>query len=155
MTEVGGLIKVQILGLPIAEQIAASQHFDELLREFGYLHGEDATGTGVPSRLMRLRDELSGRFDTFTAGVTAEMDAAITSGAETVDLVYELPGAAAGAAQHLGELLDEADEFCRSGEHLLTLATPPGPLRFRRWFLAEFCRQAAGEPPTPWAAYSG
>ncbi|MBA2438213.1 MAG: hypothetical protein H0V52_07665, partial [Acidimicrobiia bacterium] len=50
----------------------------------------------------------------------------------------------------LGELLDESDEFCKKGEHLLTLTTPAEPLALRRWFLGEFVAQIDGADPTPW-----
>ena len=56
------------------------------------------------------------------------------------------------AAAEFDALLDEADDYCRAGETLLTLATPAPALAFRRWFLGEFVRQAAGEPPRPWTA---
>ncbi|MDP9441273.1 MAG: hypothetical protein M3P34_03640 [Actinomycetota bacterium] len=47
-------------------------------------------------------------------------------------------------------MLDEPDEFCRSGNQLLTLATPPELLAFRRWYLREFNAQLQGQPPLPW-----
>ena len=50
----------------------------------------------------------------------------------------------ATASQHLGAIFDEADAYCRSGEHLLSLATPPDALRFRRWFLGQMVDQIAG-----------
>ncbi len=46
--------------------------------------------------------------------------------------------------------MDEADDYCRAGQHLLTLVTPPEALAFRRWYLGEFVRQIAGEQPRPW-----
>ena len=46
-------------------------------------------------------------------------------------------------------MLDEADESCTRGDHLLTLATPE-ELRFRCWFIGEFVAQINGAPPTPW-----
>ena len=52
-------------------------------------------------------------------------------------------------------MLDEADEYCRRGDHLLTLATPPEELRFRRWFISEFVDQVNGAPPTPWPDVAG
>jgi anti-anti-sigma factor len=51
----------------------------------------------------------------------------------------------------LRELLDEADEYCRAGEHLVTLAAPPLERAYREWFIGEFIRQAAGGSPQPWA----
>jgi hypothetical protein len=47
------------------------------------------------------------------------------------------------------ELMDLADEFCRS-QRLLSLARSPHQREFQRWLLGEFIRQAAGEAPTGW-----
>ena len=47
------------------------------------------------------------------------------------------------------ELLELADEFCRA-ERLLSLARSAEQRRFQAWFLTEFVRQAAGEPPLSW-----
>jgi hypothetical protein len=47
-------------------------------------------------------------------------------------------------------MLDDADEYCREGRHLLTLATPPDLLAYRRWYLQQFVDQARGRPATPW-----
>ena len=33
---------------------------------------------------------------------------------------------------------------------LITVAMPEDCRAFREWFLEEFARQAAGQPPTPW-----
>jgi hypothetical protein len=62
----------------------------------------------------------------------------------------ELPATAAPALRGVAELLDEADEFCRSGQHLLTLATPSHLLEYRRWYLGELAAQLEGAPPKPW-----
>ena len=70
-----------------------------------------------------------------------------------MDLTYCLPATIAGDVQTLGNILDEADEYCRTGRHLLTLATPPDLVLYRRWFLHQFTSQAAGKPPRTWADY--
>jgi hypothetical protein len=51
-------------------------------------------------------------------------------------------------------MLDEADEYCRSGQALLTLETPPDAKLFRQWYLDEFIGQLSGAPPTPWPEYA-
>jgi hypothetical protein len=65
--------------------------------------------------------------------------------------VYDVPSAARPAIERLDSVLEEADEFCRQGEHLLTLATPPDLVQFRRWNLREVLSQLDGAPPTPWS----
>jgi hypothetical protein len=51
-------------------------------------------------------------------------------------------------------MLDEADEFCRRGRHLLTLETPPELVVFRKWYLQEFIDQIErGAEPTAWPEF--
>jgi hypothetical protein len=142
-----GLISVHILGLPLAVYQRASEHSDELVREFALIREDDSDH--VPARLLRLIDELNARFGAFTEGPSTTLQDALARGDEAIDLIYQVPPEAAEAATRLGALLDEADDFCRSGD-LLTLATVPEGLAFRRWFLEEFASQIAGRPPRPW-----
>lgn len=151
MTSAGpALFPVDILGLPLDVYQRASEHNDELLREFALIREDDSDH--VPTRLLALIEELHGRFGAFTEGPTSALQGALVRGDREIDLHYEVPAEAADAAMRLGALLDEADEFCRSGD-LLTLATLPEALGFRRWFLDEFVSQIAGRPPRSWAAF--
>lgn len=148
------LVTVRLLRLPVDVQARASQHADELIREFqliaAQLHDEPSAVTHTPIRLIRLIDTLTNEYSTFTGEPEQQIERAIAEGDLVIDeLVYRVPAAVAGAAHELGVMLDECDEFCRSGE-LLTLATPPELLRYRRWYLGEFGRQVAGEPPIAW-----
>ena len=149
------LVTIKLVELPIDIHVKGSEHSDELMREFTYIRAQsaDPEGTTVPAKLLDLVDELTGQFAGFTAGSQAELDAAVTAGAESIDLEYVVPPDVAAACIHLGELLDAADEYCREGEVLLTLATPDELVAYRRWFLEEFVRQASGESPMPWSAY--
>lgn len=141
------LVTVRILGLPLDVLQRSSEHTDELLREFALIREEGSDQ--VPARLLALVEELRGRFGSFSEVARLATDAALERGDETIDLTYEVPQAVAAAARQLGALLDEADDFCRSGD-LLTLATRPEGVAFRRWYLAEFERQVDGHPPRPW-----
>ena len=143
------LVEVHLIGVPLEERQRAAQHFDELMREFALMAGDATAGT-VPSRLLELRNALLARFSSFLAGAGAEMDAALARGATSIDVHYRVPASIGTAAAQLDALLDEADEYCRSGDHLLTLAAPERAVRFRRWYLGEFVRQVAGQPPEPW-----
>ncbi len=158
LVDIDRLVTVRILGLPVPVYLRASEHGDELMREFALIAaGADSDGNsdpGVPVRLTAVVDELRGRFSGFTLQPESELAAAAASGADTIDLEYRLPPEAVQAAVDLGGLLDEADEFCRAGD-LLTLETPPEAVEFRRWFLGEFVRQAAGEAPVPWSDWNG
>lgn len=147
------LVEVRLVDLPIDVHRAAAEHADELRREFTLLRAQqqDRPGGAVPDRLLDLMDDLEARFSGFTDDTEQELEVAIARGVASVDLVFRVPPEAADAAAQLDAMLDEADEFCRSGEALLTLGTPPAALAYRRWYLEEFSRQVDGLPPRPWS----
>jgi hypothetical protein len=158
--EVEPVIRIRLLRFPLRVFARSAEHHDDLLREFALLaasrggaeqapSGAAGRSAEVPSRLLVLVDELTHRFAGAVHGVQDERAAALARGEKEMDLEYLVPAAAAEAGRALADMLDEADEFCRSGD-LLTLATPPETSAFRRWYLTEVQRQASGEPPTPW-----
>ena len=157
MTEedLGPIVEVHLLELPVGLWARTQQHTDELLREFLLIaeqvrHVGDAATAPTPVRLGELVDELNGSYGSFSEEQEARLFAAAAAGEEAIDLTYQVPESAGVAARHLGDLLNEADAYCRSGEHLLTLETPAELVGFREWFLEEFRRQTTGEQPTPW-----
>ena len=152
----GDLVEVRLLQLPIAEYVHSSQHHDELFREFALiLNQPDPDGAHqVPARLLALVEELSERYTGFTATPLAELLAAVERGDRSIDLTYRVPASARDAALRLGELLREADDYCRKGD-LLTLAPSPAAVEFRDWYLEEFVGQIDGAPPTPWPEWAG
>jgi hypothetical protein len=151
------LITILILGMPVPVYLRASEHGDELMREFALIAASAAGAGGeleVPTRLTAVVEEMRGRFSGFTLQPEAELADAARRRVDVINLEYRLPRDAIQAVADLGDLLDEADEFCRTGD-LLTLATPAEALAFRRWFLGEFARQAAGEAPRSWSDWVG
>lgn len=144
------LVEVRILGLPVEIYREASEHHDGLRRELTLiLRGTPDTGA-LTVRLTPLVEKLEARFHFFTAEPTGALRRALAGGVEEVDLVYWVPAGERDAVLELEAALDEADEFCRHSDLLLTPATLPRPLAFRRWFLGEFVAQIDGAPPTPW-----
>jgi hypothetical protein len=145
---------VWMLSFPLDVYLRAQEHADGLIREFSLIAQHRAAGNAVdvPTRLLSIVNELSARYGTANSEADAERDDAIERGQHSVDLHYRVPAAAASAISHLGAVFDEADNYCRAGRHLLSLATPPESLEFRRWFLGEFVGQIAGAPPKPWPA---
>lgn len=141
------LVELRILGLPVALAATTAAGLDELLREF--LHLREDSGS-VPSRLVALRDEITGRFGTYTAAARDRMLEAQRDEVGTVDLTYLVPQEAVDAAAAIDALLDEADAFCAEGD-LLTMALPPRLVTFRPWYLGEFVRHSRGEAPVRWA----
>lgn len=149
------LHEVQLLKVPIPVHAQAQEHGAELMREM-YLMAQQLKQGGsehVPVRLVALVDALGTQFAGLTTDQDLRIEAAIDADLDEIDLTYRLPIEAAAAARELGDLLDEADRFCREGQHLLTLATPDGSVRYRRWYLGEFIGQLGGQPPMAWPDY--
>ncbi len=148
------LVRVDLLQLPLDVWQRTQEHVDGLLREFALIVQDAEARAATPGRLLGLVQELSAGYGHFSQSQRIEMEAALERGEMSIDLTYQLPAGAAGAAHALGDMLDEADDYCRRGDHLLTLATPPEELRFRHWFIDEFVDQIGGAPPTPWPDYA-
>jgi anti-anti-sigma factor len=147
------LVDVHLIGLPVAVHEEADRHMQALNREFELIRRSEQDANILPHRLQALIDELDGRFAGFGDEPTQALEAAVERRETSIDLHYRIPPAAGEAAHRLGELLDEADAYCRAGEHLLTLVTPKDALRYRHWFLREFERQTKGLEPVPWAEH--
>ena len=145
-----GLVEVRLLRLPLQVWQRTQEHVDGLLREFALIAQDEAAAPSTPGRLLDLVREVTVGFGGFSEAQRVAMEEALERGEAEIDLTYQVPPAAAAAAQQLGDMLDEADEYCRRGDHLLTLATPAEELAFRRWFISEFVDQLSGAAPTPW-----
>jgi anti-sigma regulatory factor (Ser/Thr protein kinase) len=146
------LVDVHILGIPLDIYKITTEHQDELMREFALILGRAPDERrAVPGQLLGLIDELRNRYSGFTTQARTEVQEALQRGDASVDIVYTVPRDIGPAVTHLGEILDAADDYCRSGEDLLTMDSPPEAVAFRSWFLGEFVRQCAGESPRAWA----
>ena len=155
------LHEVRLLQVPIAVHARAQEHNAELMREMYLIaqqrhHEAEESGTvkELPARLVELVEALTGEFAALTTAQDRLLDDAIAQGVPEIDVTYQIPVAASPAAQQLGSMLDAADDFCRAGQHLLTLATPPELVRYRRWYVGEFVAQLADGPATPWPEYT-
>lgn len=141
---------VQLLGTPVRILIASRERHDELMREFALLALGGPTGRpDIPQRLLDLIEVLGVRYGNAAARPDELVDEAVARGDDTIDLSYTVPAHVVEAADRLDELMREADEFCRS-EQLLTLARSEVMVEFADWYLDEFRRQVAGQPPRPW-----
>lgn len=145
------LHQVRILQFPLDVYQRSTEAFEGLRREFTLVALRRPAADEVPARLLELVDALTGEFGGLTDGPDQVRDAALARGETTLDeLVYRLPAAAADACVILADLLDEADEFCREGDLLLTLASTPEAVAFRRWYLGEIVAQVRGGAPMAW-----
>ncbi len=142
-----GMRTIRILNLPVRLQGRAREHHEELMREFALLELSDSD---VPARLFELIATLQSQYAAESEGPRLKLEQALARGDRSIDLDYQMPAAAGEAVVALGAMLEEADEYCRRGDQLLTLANPPDLVAYRRWYLDEFTRQIAGEPPRPW-----
>jgi hypothetical protein len=144
---------VELLRYPLRVYVRSRAHFDELVREFQLLGFAEVTGETerpVPRRLMELVETITTRYADRVESIEAVRADAIDRGEVSIDLSYEVPLEAAPAIAQLRDLMAECDEYCRSGQHLLTLATPPDIVAFREWNIGEILGQIDGKAPTPW-----
>ena len=150
------LVTFSVNGLPIAVQARAQEQADELTRELTLIGAQlrhEGNTRDLPALLVDLIEQLTAQYSMFTVEQEQQIADAIAQGHDTIDLTYRMPASAATAATALGDILDEADDYCRAGQHLLTLATPDDLVAYRRWFLSQFTGQAAGQPPISWDDY--
>lgn len=136
-----------VLGVPVRLYVEAARHFAELRREIRLLalaHQDD----------YPLAKNLSDVFATFdrprkSDPARRQVEAALDSGRKTVDLQVQVPTAILERVGVFRQMLDLADDFCRS-ERLLALARTQEQRRFQDWFLGEVVSQAEGREPRPW-----
>jgi hypothetical protein len=156
MSEADQLVEVRLLSVPVRLRGRSMQHGEELVREMTLIaqHSPEQ-GHTLPTRLVELAHDIRTNYGALTAAADEAYEEAVARGDEVIDeIVYRVPASLGPFIRHLIEMLDEADAYCRAGEHLLTLATPAELRAYRSWALSEFERQLAGHPPTPWPAYS-
>lgn len=146
------MTEVRLLQLPVPLWAQAQEHTDALLREFALITtGTEVQTHEVPARLLALIQRLDAQY----SGMSAPQELALRDAAEAgqpviEELVYDVPVDVSEAAISLDRMLDEADAYCAQGQHLLTMASSPEVVRFRRWFLSQFVDQVAGKPPIAW-----
>lgn len=151
-----GTVEVQLLGMPVKVWARSQEQHDALMREFTLMTLQAHEGDGerqVPSRLIELIGRLNQQYAGTSTAQEDQLYEALDRGVEAIDLTYVVPEGVDAASRELGAMLDEADEYCRQGRHLLTLAADEELLRFRWWYLDQFAGQATGAPPVAWPDY--
>ena len=106
----------------------------ELLRRYFQIEGWDDK--------RRIREKVTGKL--------LSLDQALEPSLPALLAVLDIPVEAGPASQILNDMIDEADEYCRRGQHLLTLESPADCVAYRRWYLGEVVGQLAGADPVPW-----
>src|SRR5262245_27863892 len=110
------MVDVGLLRFPLRLGARATEYYQGLFREFALLAASTPDDThAVPARLLALIDALGRRYPTQTEH-EEERRAALDRGELQADFVIAVPASAAAPSRALDGLLDEADEFCRSGD---------------------------------------
>ena len=147
--ELEGGLDITLHRLPVALYADFRRRYDELRRELRLLALSHESDYPVAKSIS----ELFTRFDAelrMAEGVDRlEATSNATDGRGRFDLTLRVPASTPSTAAQMIELLELADEFCRS-ERLLALASTPQQLEFQRWYLGEFVRQGHGEQARPW-----
>ena len=143
-------VQLHLLQVPIELWKRTRAHQDAVRREMDLLRASEPAGS-VPHRLMSLVEDFDARFGEFSDRSWGEFAAVAEDGGEAADLTIEIPAPAVAAAREMAAMMAEVDEFCRAGDHLMTLATPPDLVALREWVLRELTHQVdQGGEPTPW-----
>jgi hypothetical protein len=140
---------VTIRGCPIALLIEARRHGEALLRELAFIVDGGGDNTELPRRLLHTVERVQVRAAGLNTGAERTIDDAIARGDEEIDFEVLMPKRLGRGALEFATLLDEIDDYCRTGQ-LLTLATSPEVRAFQRWYLEEMAAQLDGAPPRPW-----
>ena len=127
--------------------IESEEHQAGLIREFrlitiGHLSPEDESR--VPRRLADLIVEILADYQGVQEQNLQAARAAVERGDRVVRLEMRLPAEVVPAIEKIRDALEEADEYCRSGEGLLTTPASPAVRDARRWFVDEVRRQVTG-----------
>ena len=144
------LVEVRLLRLPVEIHVRARRHAEGLQRELELIRRGTGDHSATPARLLTLVEQLYDEFDGAAQEPSRELRDAVDRGLESIDLVYRVRPSAGRAAERLRSMLEEIDDYCRARQLLLNLVTPPDCVAYRTWYLGEFTRQTAGEPPLPW-----
>lgn len=138
---------VELLNMPVELFVQLRRHFNELGRELRLLAltAPERYPAAVEFAEAYLQVEHERRQAT---GIEA-LEAAIESGAESVDLSYRVPPTAPESMTHLSTMLDRVYATL-SEESLLVVKPAPVLQSLQRWYLGEFSRQRHGHPPLPW-----
>jgi len=146
---------VRLLGVPVDTYWRATQHTDELLREFTLITiggRAEVADRDIPKRLLGLMEDLRERHTGATGGIRAQFEQAGQRGEATIDIELPADELVADITDTLTDMLDEADEFCRQG-NLLTIASDPDVVAWRHWWRDEVVGQIRnGAEPQPFRA---
>ena len=145
------LVDVSLLQLPVGLWARSTEQSEALQREFALVAADPHD---VPARLLHVVATVQAKYGQPDSPQEQQLYDALDAGRLVLErLDYRVPAGVAEVAQQLGRVFDEADAFCRAGQHLLTIAADEEIARFRWWFLDQFTDQIAGRPAVAWPDY--
>jgi hypothetical protein len=145
--------RVVLVDFPLRVAGRAYRHREALLREFAIIAIGGGEQADIPKRLVEIATILDERYAGLNPEAEDTLDAAAQRKDEYIDLELTVPPRIKGDTLDLAPLLQEADDYCRTGG-LLTLAPSDETRTFWTWFLSEFVRQADGQAPRSWHDFS-
>ena len=140
-------VRVRLVGLPVRVFARYQIWYEELRRELRLLALNHGVDYPLASELAELTLR-SAQEHRHSHGLE-RLDAALASGTDRVDLDCRVPDSMPATMGRLGDLLEEADAFCRS-QGLLSVEPDAQQQELRGWYHGEFERQGRGEEPRPW-----
>jgi hypothetical protein len=149
--------EVRLVGYPVQLGVRQQNRTADLLRELQLIEldaGQHPAHASTPERLMSFAGALYDTFGPALEQPREELDRAYAAGVATIEQRYPLTPGSRAAMLTYARLMEQGDEFCRSGL-VMNLAPDPEVYALRRWTVEEFVRQFAGEAPRPWAAVPG
>jgi hypothetical protein len=154
----GPVHEVRLIQLPVAAWIKAQQHARELRLEMERIaeHQRDQPlgDKLTPARFRAISTRLREAYGLGNSTVDDVVAAAEQEGRAAVDATFSVPPGSEAGLREMAQMMDEVDEYCRSGPYSL-LATPAELKRVRTWFFQQCLTQAAGAAPTSWPDFVG
>ncbi|MDQ3756844.1 MAG: SpoIIE family protein phosphatase [Actinomycetota bacterium] len=141
------VVDIELHDVPSLVVVQSSEYLDELLRELELVRlgtKQGVTGAAYPHRLLVLVDRILSYWGGSRDDTRRQAEEALQEGRQSLDLRLPLPRVAALIAEQFVALLDEIEQFSRTGQ-LLTVPPRAELRRFQRWFGAEVAAQLRGE----------
>lgn len=149
--------EVRLIGYPVQLGVRQQNRTADLLRELQLIEldaGQHPAHASTPERLMAFATALYDTFGPALEQPREELERAFAAGTATIEQRYPLTPGSRAAMLSYARLMEQGDEFCRSGL-VMNLAPDPEVYALRRWTVEEFVRQYVGDAPRPWAASHG
>jgi hypothetical protein len=146
--------EVRLVDYPVQLGVRQQARTADLLRELQLIEldgGRHPARTSTPDRLTTFATALYDSFGPALEQPRGELDHAFAAGVATIEQRYPLAAGSRAMMLSYARLMEQADEFCRTGL-VMNLAPDPEIYALRRWTVEEFVRQYAGAAPRPWTA---